>query len=78
MNYLFRFTLLLALLFLGLAPAHAKKKILFLAGPPSHSNGEHEFRAGCMLLADALNDSGLDVDAKVHWYGWATWKQVGP
>ena len=70
MNYLFRFTLLFALLFLGLAPAHAKKKILFLAGPPSHANGEHEFRAGCMLLADALNESGLDVDAKVHWYGW--------
>ena len=35
-----------------------KKTILFLAGKPSHANGEHEFRAGCMLLADALNASG--------------------
>ncbi|MGB2560946.1 MAG: PVC-type heme-binding CxxCH protein [Akkermansiaceae bacterium] len=63
------FTLLIALSLLVI-PVHAKKKILFLAGPPSHGNGEHEFRAGCMLLADALNESGLDVEAKVHWYGW--------
>jgi len=47
-----------------------KKTILFIAGKPSHSNGEHEFRAGCMLLADALNESGLNVEAKVHYYGW--------
>ncbi|SHI69088.1 Trehalose utilization protein [Rubritalea squalenifaciens DSM 18772] len=48
----------------------AKKKILLIAGPPSHGNGEHEFRAGCMLLADALNKSTANVEAKVHWYGW--------
>lgn len=47
-----------------------KKTILFLAGKPSHANGEHEFRAGCMLLADALNASGLNLEAKVHYYGW--------
>ncbi len=56
------------------APAQAKqaekKTILFLAGKPSHTNGEHEFRAGCMLLAKALNESGLPIEAKVHWYGW--------
>lgn len=46
------------------------KKILLVAGPPSHKNGEHEFRAGCMLLADALNASGTGVEAKVQWYGW--------
>ncbi len=50
--------------------ANAKKKVLFLAGKPSHAKGEHEFRAGCMLLADALNASGSDVEAKVHHYGW--------
>ena len=58
-----------ALCMLGVSAAE-KKKILFLAGNPSHSNGEHEFRAGCMLLADALNESGLEVEAKVHFYGW--------
>ena len=50
--------------------SEAKKNILFIAGKPSHANGEHEFRAGCMLLAKALNESGLDVEAKVHYYGW--------
>ncbi len=41
-------------------------KILFLAGPRSHASGDHEFFAGCSLLAKALNDqSGLDVEATV-------------
>lgn len=59
-----------ALLIFLLTPALAKKNILFIAGAPSHANGEHEFRAGCMLLAKALNESGLDIAAKVHHYGW--------
>jgi putative membrane-bound dehydrogenase-like protein len=46
------------------------KKILFLAGKKSHANGEHEFEAGCKLLAEALNASGLDVEAKVYHPGW--------
>lgn len=70
MNHLTRFTCFLIITLLCLASAEAKKKILFLAGPPSHANGEHEFRAGCMLLADALNESGVEVEATVHWYGW--------
>jgi hypothetical protein len=41
-------------------------RILFLAGARSHASGEHEFRAGCMLLAKALTEqSGLDVEATV-------------
>ena len=41
-------------------------KILFLAGAKSHRSGEHEFKAGCMLLAKALNEqSGLDISATV-------------
>jgi len=64
-------TLVIACLGLLTAQATADtKKILFLAGHPSHGNGDHEFRAGCMLLAKALNESGLDVNAKVHWYDW--------
>jgi|GEM_PF-494649 len=47
-----------------------KKQILFLAGNTKHKHGIHEFRAGSMLLAEALNKSGLPVEAKVHWYGW--------
>ena len=61
------FTLFLFSVFLQAAET---KKILFLAGNPSHGSGDHEFRAGCMILADKLNNSGLPVEAKVHYYGW--------
>ena len=50
----------------------AKKKILFIAGPRSHGNGEHEFKAGCMLLAKCLNENtdGLNIEAVVTTNGW--------
>jgi hypothetical protein len=48
----------------------ARKKIVFIAGKRSHGPGEHEHRAGCMLLADHLNKSGLPVDAVVVTDGW--------
>ena len=32
----------------------ADSKIILLAGKPSHAPSEHEFRAGCLLLADWL------------------------
>ena len=48
----------------------APARIVFLAGGRSHGPGEHEFRAGCMLLAKALNEqSGLPVKAEVI-QGW--------
>ena len=47
-----------------------KKKILFIAGNTKHRHGVHEYRAGSILLANALNESGLPVEAQVHWYGW--------
>lgn len=46
------------------------KSVLFIAGNTKHRHGFHEYRAGSILLADALNMSDLPVDAKVHWYGW--------
>lgn len=45
-------------------------KVLFIAGPPSHGWGQHEHGAGCDLLAKALNDAGLNVNATVHKNGW--------
>lgn len=33
----------------------ADRTVLFIAGVPSHGRGEHEFRAGSLLLADCLN-----------------------
>ena len=48
------------------ASAFAENHIVFLAGGRSHGPGEHEFYAGCSLLAKALAEqSGLDVRASV-------------
>jgi len=54
----------------AMAQDAAKKKIVFVAGKRSHGVGEHEHRAGCMLLADGLNKSGLGVEAVVTTEGW--------
>lgn len=54
--------------------AETTKEILFLAGKKSHGYGAHEHRAGCMLLARCLNDSGLDVNASVVTEG--AWPQL--
>ncbi len=40
-----------------------KAKVVFISGSPSHGPMAHEHRAGNMILADALNRSGLDVEA---------------
>jgi len=47
------------------------KKIVFVAGPPSHGPGEHEYRAGCMLLQKCLRDVP-GVQSVVYSYGWPT------
>lgn len=61
-----RFFALLSLVMFFLQPLAAQTRIVFLAGNKSHRSGDHEFRAGCMLLAKALNEeSGLDVRAQV-------------
>jgi putative membrane-bound dehydrogenase-like protein len=60
---------LLASLILTSAASSAND-IVFLAGGRSHGPGEHEFNAGCQLLATAINDqSGLGVTATVV-QGW--------
>jgi type 1 glutamine amidotransferase len=58
------------LLAAGLAPAEDKKKIVFIAGNPSHGFGAHDHQAGCMLLAKCLNESGLPVTTEVVTRGW--------
>ena len=46
----------------------ATKRIVLIAGKPSHPPGEHEFRAGSMLLQKALSGiSGVKVvDGNLH------------
>ena len=46
------------------------RKILFLAGEPSHGYGAHDHWAGCNILSKSLNDAGLRIEAKVYRYGW--------
>jgi len=47
----------------------ADKKIVLVAGPPSHGPGEHEHRAGCLLLKACL-DRVPGVQAIVADDGW--------
>lgn len=53
------------------AGAAEKAKVVFVSGSPSHGPAQHEHRAGNMILAKALNESGLQVDATlVPHYGY--------
>ena len=47
----------------------ADTKVVFVAGPPSHGPGEHEHRAGCLLLKHCL-DSVPGVTSVVYSNGW--------
>lgn len=48
----------------------APKKVALIAGKPSHGYGAHEHRAGCMILAEALNSANLGIEATVYTDGW--------
>jgi hypothetical protein len=66
MNPRFCFVLIIVLLLLGaVCPVQtlaADKKLLMLAGSPSHGHKEHEYRAGCLLLQQCLAQTkGLQV-----------------
>ncbi len=50
--------------------AEARRKVLFLAGAPSHGYGAHDHLAGCRLLAKSLNGCGLPIEAEIYHYGW--------
>ena len=47
----------------------ADKKVVIIAGSPSHGPGEHEFRAGCLLLKKCL-DKIPGVTSEVYSNGW--------
>src|SRR5881398_3956569 len=57
------------LLIAGNLLAADAKNIVFIAGPPSHGPGEHEHRAGCLLLKSCL-DSVPGVTSTVYSNGW--------
>ncbi len=47
----------------------ADKRIVLIAGKPSHPPGMHEFRAGCLLLQKALS-SVPGITVQVYDGGW--------
>lgn len=47
-----------------------RKKVVFVAGTRSHGYFSHEHNAGCLLLAKALEESGLPVETAVYTNGW--------
>jgi len=65
------YLLSLALAVAALTGSAADKKIVFIAGPPSHGPGQHEHRAGCLLLKSCL-DSIPGVVSVVYSNGWPT------
>lgn len=62
----------LSVLASALTPANAaeKKKVLFIAGRPSHGYGSHEHNAGCNLLARSLKQGMPDWEVDVVHNGW--------
>jgi type 1 glutamine amidotransferase len=64
-----RAALVLALLLPPLAAFAQERKLVLIAGKPSHGKGDHEFRAGMMLLQKCLaNIKGLKVLVETN--GW--------
>ena len=66
------FAVALGLFFYAAAPAAAEeeKKVVFVAGTPSHGYGNHEHNAGCLLLAELLDEHVPGVNAVVYQNGW--------
>jgi type 1 glutamine amidotransferase len=48
----------------------ARKRIVLIAGRPSHPPRMHEFNAGVQLLAGCLKESGLPIDVDFVLNGW--------
>ena len=66
-----RRSLFLVLLLLGLVARGADRRLVLIAGRPSHPPGMHEFRAGCLLFQKCLAGvPGLQV--QVYSNGWPT------
>ncbi len=47
-----------------------KKKVVFVAGRPSHGYGSHEHYAGCVLLAKELENAIPNIETEVYRNGW--------
>ena len=69
MKSLLRLSIAASLVISALTSFAADKKIVLIAGKPSHPPGMHEFRAGCLLLQQCL--AGVKgVSVTVYSNGW--------
>jgi type 1 glutamine amidotransferase len=50
--------------------ADGRKKLVLVAGRPSHASGEHEHRAGCLLAEKCLDAAGVPLVTTVYANGW--------
>ncbi|MGA0558048.1 ThuA domain-containing protein [Larkinella sp. VNQ87] len=48
------------------------KRIVFVAGKCSHGAGQHEHKAGCLLLAKRLEEQVPGIETEVYTDGWPT------
>src|SRR5690349_6088938 len=69
MKTLFRLSFVASLLLAAFTSFAADKKIVLIAGKPSHPPGMHEFRAGSLLLQQCLADVN-GVSITVYSNGW--------
>jgi type 1 glutamine amidotransferase len=70
MKRLFTLNSMLLVLVASLAASQAAdQKIVFIAGPPSHGPGDHEHRAGCLLLSKCVNQVP-GISSVVYSNGW--------
>lgn len=56
--------------------APQEKRIVFLAGNPSHNYGSHEHYAGCRILAASLQENLKGVKCEVYRGGWPSDESV--
>lgn len=69
-SLLFPFTALFLSTAAGLTSlTAAERHVLFIAGPPSHGEGQHEHEAGSRVMAEHLESSGLGITTEVV-VGW--------
>lgn len=61
---------LLASAIFSRAEESKSRKLVIVAGRPSHGPGDHEFNAGCMLLQKCLKESNPDLSVAMVKGGW--------
>lgn len=54
----------------GQITAQEKKNIIFITAPNQNANGEHEYKAGCHLLAKLISENIPGIFTRVYDNGW--------